>query len=33
MLWYSSPQRQSRFARAAIRAFSGRGKRRLGRKG
>ena len=33
MLWYSSPQKQSIFARAAIRAFSGRGKRRFGRKG
>jgi acyl-CoA reductase-like NAD-dependent aldehyde dehydrogenase len=33
MLWYSSPQKQSNFARAAIRAFSGRGKRRFGKKG
>ncbi len=33
MLWYSSPQKQSKFARAAIRAFSGRGKRRFGKKG
>lgn len=33
MLWYSSTQKQSSFARAAIRAFSGRGKRRFGRKG
>ena len=32
MLWYSSPQKQSNFARAAIRAFSGRGKRRFGKK-
>ena len=32
MLWYSSPQKQSNFARAAIRAFSGRGRRRFGKK-
>lgn len=33
MLWYSSPRKQAGFARAAIRAFSGRGKRRFGKKG
>ncbi len=33
MLWYSSPIKQSHFARAAMRAFAGRGKRRFGAKG
>ena len=33
MLWYSSPRRQGRFARAAMRAFAAHGWRRIGRKG
>ncbi len=32
MLWYTSPKKQSAFARAAMRAFAGRGKRRFGKK-
>jgi hypothetical protein len=32
MLWYSSPRRQGRFARAAMRAFAAHGWRRIGRK-
>ena len=33
LLWYSSPLKQSALARAAMRAFAGRGKRRFGKKG
>ena len=33
MLWYSSPRRQGRFSRAAMRAFAAHGWRRIGRKG
>jgi hypothetical protein len=30
MLWYSAPKKQAQFAVAAMRAFAGRGWRRLG---